>query len=86
LDKAVQWIDTEWDTGNHLDNASYKYMEDEEYTEDDFGEKEYLIEDPRGFDVVARHLANKLSKDTLLLSHLVTKIRTSDGKVTVETS
>ena len=61
-------------------------MEDEEYTEDDFGEKEYLIEDPRGFDVVARHLANKLSKDTLLLSHLVTKIRTSDGKVTVETS
>ena len=86
MDKAVQWIDLEWDTANFIDNASYKYNEDEEYTEDDFGEKELLIEDERGFDSIAKHLASKLTPGTVLLNHLATKIITSEGNVTVETS
>ena len=45
-----------------------------------------MIEDERGFDSIAKHLASKLTPGTVLLNHLVTKIITSEGNVTVETS
>jgi hypothetical protein len=45
LERAVQWVDIDWDNGNRAAQASYKFNFDEEYTDDDFGDLEHLVED-----------------------------------------
>ena len=73
----------EWDFGASIDTASYKFGIDEEYTEEQFGDQELQIEDPRGFDILAHHLYSKLDPKSVKTNCIVTKIETNDNQVKV---
>lgn len=66
--------------------ASYKFNMDEEYTDDDFGDVEHLVDDQRGFETIAIELASKLPSDSISFEQIVKEIVTSQGLVTVKTS
>jgi len=59
---------------------------DEEYTDDDFGDVEHLVDDQRGFETMAIELASKLPSDSISFEQIVKEIVTSQGMVTVKTT
>ena len=53
LERTIEFLRIEWDLGASLEEASYKWNMDEEYTDEHFGEDELFIQDSRGFDIIA---------------------------------
>ena len=72
---------SEWDMGREIDNASYKWNCDEEYTGEIFNEKMFVVNDERGFDVVAKYIYSQLDQETVKLGQVVTEICTENNKV-----
>lgn len=68
LDKAVQWYEMEMDYGTLPDNCSYKWNMIKETTYMDYGESLYHINDPRGFDEIARYLKGKIPDSSVKLN------------------
>ena len=57
-----------------------------EFTENDYGDKEFFVTDVSGFDSVAKYLNNKLPQNKVKTSQKVTNIATGPKSVKVATT
>jgi polyamine oxidase len=86
IDAAVEWLVVDFELGDSADKASFAHNIKGEYTQDHFGETDYLISDKRGFSSVIDHMAKGLKENCIKTSQIVTTINTSNSSVHVTTT
>lgn len=85
IEAAVEWLAVDFELGDTADKASFAYNITGEYTQDHFGETDYLISDKRGFSSVIDHMAKGLKENSIKTGQIVNTINTINSSVQITT-